>query len=647
MATVETLGKYEIKRQLGRGAMGTVYEGWDPIIERRVAIKTVSLPDAADPETEEALARFRREAQAAGRLTHPNIVGVFDYGETTELAYIVMEYVDGPPLKNLLDKQERFTVPDTVRIMEDLLAGLKFSHDRGVVHRDIKPANVMLTLQGQAKIADFGIARIESSSMTQAGTVMGTPAYMSPEQIMGQVVDARSDIYSSGVLLYQLLTGERPFDGGMSAIMHKALHTEPPRPSQISVTSPAAFDPVVRKAMAKRPEDRFATAADFATAVRDAAAGRAPVDQADEEATMVAAPSRASGPSPTLTRPTPVQSSATTPVIPPKKSAMPLIAGAVAAAVLLLGGGAWFFFPGGDSAPVPPPQVATVVPMPQFPPIEPAPPPVVVVAPVVTPPVIPPPVTETTPTVVAPPAQPAPGPAALGALRQKITQLVASQRCAVVEGDLREGGALTLKGLAGSGTSDELRGGLATMAIPGALDWQVGRVDDAFCPALDILHPISRGFGAIGPRLTMDLVAGNTRLRDGDHIRPRLVMADFRGQLRADYIAHDGTVLHLYPQIADPKQGIAADPPRIFAAGEPLALGEVSPGHPAWEVAEPYGSDMIIAIVSALPLFPRDRPNNVEKSSDYLRDLRTAVDGALHRGVRIMGTALVVETLPK
>ena len=243
METIETLGKYEIKRPLGRGAMGTVYEGWDPIIARRVAIKTVRLPDNDDPETEEALARFRREAQAAGRLTHPNIVGVFDYGETNDLAYIVMEFVDGPTLKTLLDKQERFALADAVRVMEDVLAGLQFSHERGVVHRDIKPANVMLTSSGQAKIADFGIARIESSSMTQAGTLLGTPAYMSPEQFMGQVVDARSDIYSSGVLLYQLLTGERPFEGGLSAIMHKALNTEPPAPSQLSVTAPPSFDP--------------------------------------------------------------------------------------------------------------------------------------------------------------------------------------------------------------------------------------------------------------------------------------------------------------------------------------------------------------------------------------------------------------------
>jgi serine/threonine protein kinase len=263
---IKTLGKYEIRRPLGSGAMSVVYEGWDPIIDRRVAIKTVKLPNNDNPETEEAPARFRREAQAAGRLHHPNIVGVFDYGETEDLAYIVTEFVDGPSLKALLDKQVRFATADTLWIMLNLLAGLQYGHERGIVHRDIKPANVMLTGSGQAKIADFGIARIESSSMSQAGTVLGTPAYMAPEQFMGQEVDARTDIYSSGVLLYQLLTGERPFDGDTSAIRQKVLNTYPPAPSQISVTPPA-FDAGVRRAMARWPQDRFPSAAAFADAL--------------------------------------------------------------------------------------------------------------------------------------------------------------------------------------------------------------------------------------------------------------------------------------------------------------------------------------------------------------------------------------------
>ena len=214
------LCKYEIRREVGAGAMGTVYEAWDPFIKRRVAIKTVQLPRAADSETRQAIARFRREAEAAGGLAHPNIVTVYDYIETGGLACIVMEFVDGDSLKIQLDREEPFSVPAIVRIMDGLLSGLQFSHDHGVVHRDIKPSNVMLTRNGQAKLADFGIARIENSSLTEIGTTLGTPAYMSPEQFMGQQIDARTDIYSARVLLFHLLTGVRPFQGHAIAIMY-------------------------------------------------------------------------------------------------------------------------------------------------------------------------------------------------------------------------------------------------------------------------------------------------------------------------------------------------------------------------------------------------------------------------------------------
>src|SRR6185312_11869239 len=481
--TIEKLGKYEVKRQLGRGAMGVVYEGWDPIIERRVAIKTVRLPEEPDEDTAEEIARFRREAQAAGRLTHPNIVGVFDYGETGDLAYIVMEFVDGPPVKELLDKHERFAMPDIIRIMDDLLAGLQFSHDRGVVQRDIKPANLMLTSSGQAKIADFGIARIESSSMTQAGTVLGTPAYMSPEQFMGQVVDARSDLYSSGVLLYQLLTGERPFEGGMSAIMHKALNTEPPAPSQISVTCPAAFDGVIRKAMAKRPEDRFASATVFAEAIRNAAAGRplavdTPHADADE-ATLVLPSRGAARSAATPPAAAPAQAAPVAAAAGGKKSPMPMIAAAAAAVVVLGGGGAWYFLAGpGGSPAAPPAQLAAATqPAPAAAPaaaIAPA-------APSATPPAAAPTPTQPaaqTPSAAVPPApppspaaqataptQPAPaatpaepanaaatgsapgGPVQLAAagvdgIRRQITQLTASQTCGIFDGDVQDTGTV-------------------------------------------------------------------------------------------------------------------------------------------------------------------------------------------------------------
>jgi tRNA A-37 threonylcarbamoyl transferase component Bud32 len=663
METLETLGKYEIKRPLGRGAMGTVYEGWDPIIERRVAIKTVKLPETADPETEEALARFRREAQAAGRLTHPNIVAVFDYGETNDLAYIVMEFVDGPPLKSLLDKQERFAVPETLRVMEDLLAGLQFSHERGVVHRDIKPANVMLTSSGQAKIADFGIARIESSSMTQAGTLLGTPAYMSPEQFMGQVVDARTDIYSSGVLLYQLLTGERPFEGGLSAIMHKALNTEPPAPSQLSVTAPPAFDALVRRAMAKRPEDRFPSAKAFADAIRTALSNQAePAAASDDEATMVAAAPRAAPPPPprpaAATEPAPRAAPIATPAARP--SSVLVIAAAVAALVVLGGGGSWWFLLRTPTPAPAPTVIGTAAPQP------PAAPAQDVAPPPATPPsdasqatavattnqtrVQPPPPNP----VPAPVPQPPPAPvvqpdnqqlamAGLDALRRQLTQWVNNQGCSLLGGNVGDGGSVTLNGLAGNRSIEDLRQGLASFVAPGQIDWRVTGVDAAFCPALNALHPAIPTFGATGgPRLGLQMADGKTRLRDGEPVRVRLTMPDFASRLRVDYVSHDGAVQHLYPQIASPKEGITADPSRTYAPGEPVNLG-----HPSWVISEPYGTDMIIAVASSDPLFDRPRLANAEAADVYLRDLQSAIDMARNRGARLAGAAVTLEALPK
>lgn len=720
METIETLGKYEIKGTLGRGAMGTVYEGWDPVIARRVAIKTVKIPEVEDPETEEQLARFRREAQAAGRLIHPNIVGVFDYGETSNLAYIVMEFVDGPPVKALLDKRERFAVPDVLRLMDDLLTGLQFSHERGVVHRDIKPANIMLTSEGQAKIADFGIARIESSSMTQAGTVLGTPAYMSPEQFMGQVVDKRSDIYSSGVVLYQLLTGERPFEGGLSAIMHKALNTEPPWPSQIAITSPPAFDTVVRKAMAKRPEDRFQSATEFLQALKAAAAGGRDAEAAypADEATMVAAagtiiqPPAPQPPHPRTAEPATPASAPPAPA-PAGKSRLPALIAALLVVLLAAGGGAWFFLSPGATAkhpaatsapartatstpaiPATPQHTASATPAgaaggkpasatPEAAPqarqaqVQPAPstpaagtsqPPLPTTqqaqankAPAAAPPA-PPQNTGTQPSIPAP-AQSASSQAAatpiapagssggnqqlaatsLQAVRQQIHRMLAAQKCSALAGTVQDSGTIVLSGFAGTTAADSIREALAGRP----LDWLVTSVEPYYCPALDVVHPIALTTGPLAAQLRLSLAGGITRLHDGQRILPRIVMPNFRGYLRVEYVAHDGGVMHLYPQVADPADKIAADPPHSFAPGSVVKLGEVSPGHPAWEVGPPYGTDMIIAIASSKPLFDRPRPSDQEATKGFLRQLQQAVDAARQRGERVVGSAMTVDTLPK
>src|SRR5438034_5601075 len=275
MAEINSIGKYEIRRELGRGAMGVVYEGYDPSIKRVVALKTIRADQLAGGDLAAVIARFRREAQAAGRLNHPNIVSIYDFGEDGGIWYIAMEFVQGRELKECFETNERFKIADIVRIMSQILNALDYSHRQGVIHRDIKPANIFLLSDGSVKVADFGIAHIESSSLTQVGTVLGTPSYMSPEQIMGLPVDGRSDLFSAGVILYQFLTGERPFSGSATTTMQKVLKEDPLPPSALNVQLPTTMDAVVRKAMAKRPEERYQSASEFAAALNAAAHGEA------------------------------------------------------------------------------------------------------------------------------------------------------------------------------------------------------------------------------------------------------------------------------------------------------------------------------------------------------------------------------------
>ena len=747
MDVPQTLGKYDIRGTLGQGAMGIVYDGWDPLIARRVAIKSVPLPANPDPETAEEIARFRREAQAAGRLSHPNIVGVYDYGETSDLAYIVMEFVDGPTLKSVMDKKERFPLENIRKIMDDVLSGLQFSHERGVVHRDIKPGNIMLTSDGRAKIADFGIARIEMSSMTQAGTMLGTPAYMSPEQFRGEAADARTDVYSAGVLLYQLLTGERPFEGGLTAIMHKVLNTEPPAPSALAGTVPAAVDAVVLQAIAKRPQDRFASASAFAEALRAAIAGTAAPATAggDDEATMVR-PRTAAAATGTA-RPAPAPHPAPAPVAPAAGgSKLPLLAGVGVVALLAVGGGAWFL-----TRPAPPPpvqsqpaqsqpaQTAEATPAPAAPPAAetpapapaptPAPAPVVTapppataeaqaaptpaqaapaeptpapapiqstpaqpaqvqpapvqvaVAPATTPappapqaqttpaePPAPPPVVAQTPAPVVAPAPvvtPAPAPQPVAppqvapppptqtasivpaAMLQQISQALHAARCAVADAAARDGGGVTVGGFADAATAAALQRQIGGIAGAQPMAWHVHTVDPVFCPALALLRPVSALAGAPGQGVGLTLAGNRTVLKDGEPILPRLTMPDFGGEVRVDYFAHDGTLAHLFPTLAEPANKLAAQPAKKLAAGEHLALGDPGPGKPQWQSGEPYGTDMILAVASSVPLKLAPARNAEEKADGYLADLNRAIEQARAAGARVSGTLLLVDAVPK
>jgi predicted Ser/Thr protein kinase len=260
------LGRYVIERLLGRGAMGVVYLARDPVIGRRVALKTLKPPDDAE-EAEEFRQRFLREAQAAGILNHPGIVTVHDAGvdEGTGLSYIAMEFIEGKSLRELVKSGHSFAFSDIARIGAALASGLDYAHSKGVVHRDIKPANIILTPQGSAKITDFGVARLESSNITTAGQFIGTPNYMSPEQVTGAKVDGRSDLFSLGVVLFELLAGNRPFVGAsLTEVTYKIVHDPAPIPSQIRPGVPPAFNPIILKMLEKNPEQRYARGADVA-----------------------------------------------------------------------------------------------------------------------------------------------------------------------------------------------------------------------------------------------------------------------------------------------------------------------------------------------------------------------------------------------
>jgi len=364
MSGLTKLGKYEIRRELGKGAMGVVYEGFDPVIERTVAIKTIRPEQLEKTQAAEILARFKREAQAAGRLNHPHIVAIYDYGEvvpegdpapaegeSARVAFIAMEFIKGKELKDHFDANERFAIKEIERIMGELLDALDHAHRNGVTHRDMKPANIILLADGKVKVADFGIARIETSELTQAGTILGTPSYMSPEQFLGQPVDGRSDIFSCGVILYQFLTGEKPFTGTVTTIMHKVLKEEPLPPSMLNVTLPAAWDAVVKKAMAKSPVERYQTAAEFSAEIR-AAVSRQSADQTvvNLDATFVGAgDATVVNQAPARSTSHPDTASAGSPLAAPPPAAaksmvnMAIMSGAVVALLIVLGGGyLWF-----------------------------------------------------------------------------------------------------------------------------------------------------------------------------------------------------------------------------------------------------------------------------------------------------------------
>jgi len=265
-----TLGRYEILAELGQGSMGVVYKARDPALDRVVAIKTINLTLPKD-ELAEYEARFYQEARAAGGLNHPNIVTIYDIGRSERVAYMAMEFLEGEELRATLSAGQSLPVVQAMDVALQVADGLSYAHERHIVHRDIKPSNIMVVRDGLVKITDFGIARMRSTEVkTMTGTILGSPKYMSPEQVAGKRADERSDLFSLGVVLYEMLTGQTPFQAdSIHGTMYQILHATPPAPSVRDPELPQIVDLIVAKALAKNVEERYQSARDLATDLRD------------------------------------------------------------------------------------------------------------------------------------------------------------------------------------------------------------------------------------------------------------------------------------------------------------------------------------------------------------------------------------------
>ncbi len=391
MDSPKTIGRYEILDELGHGAMGAVFRARDPAMDRVVALKTILSVALASEQSDEYRQRFYREARAAGALTHPGIVPVFDMGEFEGMPFLVMEFVNGQTLADAMKKGERISMDRVCEIGQQIAEALGYAHRKGVIHRDIKPANVLLTSREvygieRPRITDFGVAKLAAGEITTTGQMLGTPAFMPPEQFTGAPIDGRTDLFSLGVILYWMATGEQPFPGEtMTTVSYKIVHTEPIPPAKLNPVIPAQFDKVILKCLAKSPADRFQTGEELAQALAEVRAGAAPssmkttIPQAtfaagDSDATLDATQSlKPNGvakfiPMAVLVPPESVKPP-TQAQAPPARNRNVMIAGA-AVLVAVVAAGSWLMLHRGTPAPAVQPlqQPASTAPAPSAPP---------------------------------------------------------------------------------------------------------------------------------------------------------------------------------------------------------------------------------------------------------------------------------------
>lgn len=595
-----SVGKYQLHARIGGGAVGVVYEGWDPTLARKVAIKLLPLTEAGAGSREQR-SRFLREAKAAASLYHPNIVVIYDYGETESSAYIVMELVNGQSLEARLGNVDGPSVAETFAIMDGLLLGLQHSHERGIVHRDVKPANIILTPDGRVKISDFGIARLANSEMTRVGSVIGTPAYMSPEQVRGEQADPRSDIYSAGAVLYEMLLGRRPFQGSTFAVMHQIINVRPALPRDLLAAVSPGMDAVLATALSKHPNDRYRSAAEFARVLRGEFRQATPSLPRDKktggqaEHPVIVGPGTAGSGGASQTAGAGTAPGAVALTGTPHHGRRRGIRFAIVASVIcspLLGGiGLWELGilrrtadTGTQSRPDQDSRTAVTAGRNRdqsHPPL----------------------------------------PDARSSLAPELKVLedaVGETPCSLLSISGASPDSVVTGGLTALGSASELQiraelGRMtASFAPAGSVTWDVRRIDGPYCGVLDVLRS-ARGGGAGQTRSPMLSLATPGEMS--------VTVPGSSAVLLLDYFAPDRTVTHINP------------PARPVGA----ALGSDT----GFRVPVPGRTGLITLIVSPEALLPQVRPSH-EAAADYLRELKVSLDRERLRGARFLTETLVI-----